>query len=672
MQALFSPAIAIMNRLRFTQKFGLMGLLMAVAVVVLVGSLYRALDANIQSSRAELQGIAVVKPTQKLIQFLQQHRGMSQGVLAGNAAMKEKRDAKEKDIVEGIKTIEANASPAVLNGKRWQEVVAEWKQIQADGLSWTAVESFSRHTALIDMVLTFMVDIGDSYALTIDPDIDSYYLIDTVMNKSPVALERMGQMRAKGTGILTKKQMFDQQKIEMSSLMAELNGAIKTLKINLEKTAKYNPDLQAVLEQATRDYVDSSEQISKAIVEDMMLGTFAMAPKDYFDMTTTAIDKGYKQMFEMMLPTLEKLIDRRINKLQGELRTSIGLALLMLVVVGYFSLGTYFSTVSSIRQVAETAHTLSTGDLRPRIHLETQDELKLVADSFNEMANAFSELLRNVQSGADRVLSASKRMAESSSQITQSSESQSEAASSMAAAVEQMTVGVDHISKNAMDANAISHQAGDLSSEGGRIVGTVVTEIRKIAGAVNESANIIDELGRQSDQISAIVNVIKEIADQTNLLALNAAIEAARAGESGRGFAVVADEVRKLAERTTKSTQEISSMIGAIQGGTQSAVTSMRDGVSRVNEGVTLATQAGDAMAQIQSNASQVVDTVADISSALREQSAASTEIAKNVEHIAQMAEQNTAAVAENATTARELENLAEGLQAEVRRFRVA
>ncbi len=672
MQALFSPAIAIMNRLRFTQKFGLMGLLMAVAVVVLVGSLYRALDANIQSSRAELQGIAVVKPTQKLIQFLQQHRDMSQGVLAGNAAMKEKRDAKEKDIVEGIKTIEANASPAVLNGKRWQEVVAEWKQIQADGLSWTAVESFSRHTALIDMVLTFMVDIGDSYALTIDPDIDSYYLIDTVMNKSPVALERMGQMRAKGTGILTKKQMFDQQKIEMSSLMAELNGAIKTLKINLEKTAKYNPDLQAVLEQATRDYVDSSEQISKAIVEDMMLGTFAMAPKDYFDMTTTAIDKGYKQMFEMMLPTLEKLIDRRINKLQGELRTSIGLALLMLVVVGYFSLGTYFSTVSSIRQVAETAHTLSTGDLRPRIHLETQDELKLVADSFNEMANAFSELLRNVQSGADRVLSASKRMAESSSQITQSSESQSEAASSMAAAVEQMTVGVDHISKNAMDANAISHQAGDLSSEGGRIVGTVVTEIRKIAGAVNESANIIDELGRQSDQISAIVNVIKEIADQTNLLALNAAIEAARAGESGRGFAVVADEVRKLAERTTKSTQEISSMIGAIQGGTQSAVTSMRDGVSRVNEGVTLATQAGDAMAQIQSNASQVVDTVADISSALREQSAASTEIAKNVEHIAQMAEQNTAAVAENATTARELENLAEGLQAEIRRFRVA
>ncbi|MBK9446854.1 MAG: methyl-accepting chemotaxis protein [Betaproteobacteria bacterium] len=672
MQALFSPAIAIMNRLRYTQKFGVMGLLMVVAIALLMGSLYRALDANIQSSRAELQGIASVKPTQQLIQFLQQHRGMSAGVLAGNEAMKEKRAAKAKEVAATLKTVEAAASPELAGGKAWKAIVAEWGQIDADVLGWTGVESFSRHTALIEAVLTFMTDIADATALTLDPEIDSYYLIDTVMNKAPYALERLGQMRAKGTGILTKKQLAPQQQVEMNTLMAELNGALRPLKGNLEKTARFNPDLQGKLAQATKDYLESAGQINTVILEDMMLGSFAMAPGEYFQMTTVAIDKGYKQMFEFMLPTLENLIQRRIDKLQGELRMTIGLAILMLVVVGYFSAGTYFATIASIRQLADTAHTLSTGDLRSRIDLGTRDELKLVGDSFNEMANAFSSLLRNVQAGADQVLSASHRMAESSTQITRSSESQSESASAMAAAVEQMTVGIDHISKNAVDANTISHTAGELSAEGGRIVGTVVAEIRLIADAVNDSANIIDELGRQSDQISAIVNVIKEIADQTNLLALNAAIEAARAGESGRGFAVVADEVRKLAERTTKSTQEISSMISAIQTGTQNAVTSMRDGVSRVNEGVTLATQAGEAMGEIQGNAGRVVETVGEISSALREQSAASTEIARNVEHIAQMAEENNAAVTENATTAHELERLSEGLRTEIRRFRVS
>ncbi|MFA7292475.1 MAG: methyl-accepting chemotaxis protein [Rhodocyclaceae bacterium] len=672
MQSLFLPAIAIMNRLRYTQKFGFMGILMVVAIAVLVSNLYSALNSNITTSRAELVGIAAIKPAQRVIQYLQQHRGMSAGVLAGNEAMKEKRAAKEKDVVDAIKATEAAMAAELVSSKAWKDIVAEWGSVKADGLSWTGVESFSRHTLLIEKVLMFMVDIADTYALTLDPDIDSYYLIDTVMNKAPVALERLGQMRAKGTGILTKKQMHDQQKIEFSALMAELNGALKLLSVNLEKTARFNPDLKTALATASKDFSESSEQINKLIIEDMMLGTFATAPKDYFDLTTVAIDKGYKQMFDTMLPTLERLIERRIAKLQQDLYVSIGLALLMLVVVGYFSMATYYATINSIKLLSDTAHTLATGDLRPRIDLGTQDELKRVGDSFNEMANAFSGLLRNVQASSDQVLNASRRMAESSSQITQSTESQSEAASSMAAAVEQMTVGIDHISKNAVDANTISNTAGDLSAEGGRIVGTVVKEIRLIAGAVNDSANIIDELGRQSDQISAIVNVIKEIADQTNLLALNAAIEAARAGESGRGFAVVADEVRKLAERTTKSTQEISSMISAIQNGTQNAVASMRDGVSRVNEGVTLATQAGDAMGEIQGNAGRVVETVSEISSALREQSAASTEIARNVEHIAQMAEENNAAVTESAATAHELERLSEGLQTEIRRFRVS
>jgi methyl-accepting chemotaxis protein len=672
MQALFAPAIAIMNRLRYTQKFALLGVLMLVAIAVLVSNLYTALDASIKASRAELAGVASIKPTHRLIQFLQMHRGMSQGAIAGNAAMQEKRAAKEKEVDEAFRATEATLNAELAGSAAWKAIVAEWGQIKADGLGWTGPESFTRHTALIDQSLRFIVDIADAYSLTLDPDIDSFYLIDTVISKAPVALERLGQMRARGTGILTKKQMVDQQKIEMSALMAELNGAQKTLAINLQKTARYNPDLKTSLDSTARDFSESSAQVSKLIVEDMMGGVFATVPKDYFDLTTRAIDQGYKQMFDTMLPALEKLINRRIANLQQGLALSIGVAVAMLLVFGYFAMGTYYATIGSVKQLSEAAHTLATGDLRPRIDLGTRDELKLVGDSFNEMANAFSGLLRNVQGGADQVLTASHRMAESSVQITQSSQSQSESASSMAAAIEQMTVGIDQIAKNANDANTISKEAGNLSAEGGRIVGTVVEEIRMIADAVNDSANIIDELGRQSDQISAIVNVIKEIADQTNLLALNAAIEAARAGESGRGFAVVADEVRKLAERTTKSTQEISSMISAIQTGTHSAVASMRDGVGRVNAGVTLATQAGEAMSEIQSNAGQVVDTVGDISSSIREQSAASTEIARNVEHIAQMAEENSAAVAENAATARELEHLSEGLRAEVRRFRVA
>ena len=172
-------------------------------------------------------------------------------------------------------------------------------------------------------------------------------------------------------------------------------------------------------------------------------------------------------------------------------------------------------------------------------------------------------------------------------------------------------------------------------------------------------------------QIGEVTAVISAISDQTNLLALNAAIEAARAGETGRGFAVVADEVRKLAERTAKATDEITGMVAAIQKGTRLAVETMNEGVTRVEGGVELAGQAGASMEQIRAGATQVVDAVADISAALREQGAASNEIARSVEHIAQMAEQNSAAVRDTANTAQRLEGLAQHLRDEVAHFHI-
>lgn len=112
-------------------------------------------------------------------------------------------------------------------------------------------------------------------------------------------------------------------------------------------------------------------------------------------------------------------------------------------------------------------------------------------------------------------------------------------------------------------------------------------------------------------------------------------------------------------------------MIASIQSGTRDAVASMSQGVSRVAEGVALATQAGESINEIGGNARQVVEKVADISHALREQSVASTEIASHVEQVARMAEENCAAVAGNAATAAQLERLSESLEAEVRRFRL-
>ncbi|MHA5863144.1 biofilm dispersion protein BdlA, partial [Pseudomonas aeruginosa] len=115
---------------------------------------------------------------------------------------------------------------------------------------------------------------------------------------------------------------------------------------------------------------------------------------------------------------------------------------------------------------------------------------------------------------------------------------------------------------------------------------------------------------QHSQQITSIVNTIREIAEQTNLLALNAAIEAARAGDQGRGFAVVADEVRQLAERTSKSTKEIADMIGRIQTGTRSVIDDMQHSQEQARRGVELANEAGTAILGIRESTHKVVEAV--------------------------------------------------------------
>jgi len=287
------------------------------------------------------------------------------------------------------------------------------------------------------------------------------------------------------------------------------------------------------------------------------------------------------------------------------------------------------------------------------------------------MRDDMTQLLRHILASAHQVALAAGALVQSSSDVSSSSQEQSSAAMSMAATVEQLTVSIDQIAEHARSAETSSRHSGELSGQSATVVAGAADEMQNIANTVHRSSSIIQALGQDTDKISTIVGVIKEIADQTNLLALNAAIEAARAGEQGRGFAVVADEVRKLAERTAQSTQEISTMIATIQSGTEQAVASMQDGVARVEHGVAMSRQAGESIDQVRTGAHAVVQLVEEIAASLHQQSEASNDIARNVESIAQMSQENTAAVHDVAATAKQLEQLSFELDKLTQQFRL-
>ena len=310
-------------------------------------------------------------------------------------------------------------------------------------------------------------------------------------------------------------------------------------------------------------------------------------------------------------------------------------------------------------------------DFTRTLPVSGRDEISATVAAFNTLTaslrHSFGELIQQ----AGHVSEAAQRLTGSTAEMAQGCSAQSSAAVNMAAAVEEITVSFGRVSERCNTTRALAQQSGEAAGSGTAAIGRTVSDISSLAAAVSDANQHIKGVEKDSEQISAVVGVIKEVADQTNLLALNAAIEAARAGEQGRGFAVVADEVRKLAERTGKSTEQITGSISTVHQSTRAAVDGIDRVVAQVEASVQRGNAAAEAMIRVAEMSNQSVGMVGEITQSIADQSHAITRIAQQVEHVAQMAEKTSAAAQSTAGTARDVDSRAEQMQQVIQRFKV-
>ncbi len=351
----------------------------------------------------------------------------------------------------------------------------------------------------------------------------------------------------------------------------------------------------------------------------------------------------------------------------------IGLAaalLLAAVFVTRFFIHRLFAPVVRMSEVLVTAQ--RDGDLSHRLEYLKQDEVGEMCRAFNGFLDKLTEILSTISRSAEKLTSSGGALFSTAEMMAGNADSVAGQTSTVAVASEEMAATSNDVAQNCALAADGSHRASESALAGSSVVQETITVMNSIAERVKESAGTVENLGAQSDQIGEIVGTIEDIADQTNLLALNAAIEAARAGEQGRGFAVVADEVRALAERTTKATKEIGTMIKSIQQQTREAVNSMEEGVNEVERGTVEAAKSGQALEDILEQINAVSMQVNQIATAAEEQTGTTNEISNNIQMITEVI-QGTAEVAkDSASAAGELAELAEELRKIVGTFRLA
>lgn len=607
---------------RIWMKLTAIALSFTIPLVVTTFFLVKEQSIKIDFAAQESRGNRYLQPLSRMLVHLELHRALARQ----NDAQTDRTEAVVDTDFEELLAIDDDIGPALqttsaaLNARNRGAAVparlkAAWESVK---LASDVAASERLHTALVDDVRTLVAHVGDSSKLILDPDLDTYYIMDALLLKEPEIVDRLGDLGAAVDGLPAQDASADDA-AALAAAVALLNFQIDGLVTDLDtaytETANFNDnkELKPALSPLLATAIDATKHVSDLTAPAADRTAFASAVREAIE--------GHNALWAGLFDQEDTMLDARKSGDEGRRRFALTTVLLALVGAVLLTLWVARRISRNVGAVADAAGQLAAGDLGTRALVRSRDEVGAMAMSFNAMADSLDALVT-------QVIAASEEIASSATQL-------SSAADELAATTTEQSAAVT-------EASATTEELARASAAIAETVDTVASQAAETRDNLEQAETDIDTsaartitLAEKVGEIGTILALINEIADQTNLLALNAAIEAARAGEDGRGFAVVADEVRRLAERSKSSAAGIAEIVEGIQAETNATVMAMEKGAKQMQAGLGLLAAVADGTAQVslttqqqRSATSQVVDTMEQLSDASRQVSATANQIA--------------------------------------------
>jgi methyl-accepting chemotaxis protein len=627
----WAPGVKLFRRIQFRAKAAIILAVLFLPLLVLGWNYFGDKAAAIEFTAKELHGTEYAREVLPLIALAQRQRelaALAQIKGADASGLPAASDAFEAQLRK-VEQLDARLGAELGTDKP----LAALKSVAAAAAAGDWHKTYAAYSARVEAAISLLTQAADGSNLTLDPDLDSYYLMESVTATLPAVIEATTRLNDMARGVARGLPVSEAIAHEMTRAEALGDYGDERWSAAMPKVYSLRPEFKVELrDEPVRHQLHAFHELTTSLGADD--GKLAAAG---------VVLDGLREVQLKSLDKLDILLEARRGAMQTQRAWVSVVVTLSLLTAVYLFYSFYLVTHGGLREVQKHLEAMTAGDLTTHPRPWGQDEAARLMGSLADMQQSLRSIVNKVRGASDNIVHSTAEISDGAMDLSARTEEAAASLQQSAAAMDQISSTVKATSDQAQEAAGIARSNAQQAERGGDIIGTMVETMQGIHAS--------------SSKIGDIIGVIDGIAFQTNILALNAAVEAARAGEAGRGFAVVASEVRALAQRSAAAAREIKGLITT--------------SVEQVDHGAKIVRNAGDTIGQIVHSAHEVNKLLADIANGANEQATGVGQTTQAVQDLDGMTQQNAALVEQTAAAAASLKEQAIRLAEEVSRFRL-
>ena len=674
MWGLLKPGIRVLERVSFARKFQLLFVLVVIPLayalwVMMIGNFER-----IEVLRSEVDGMRGVQALGAVEQELHEQRLLLarwKGNDKAAEALLRERSGKLGEALAAA-TEQVTLTPSEETGRQLEALQASVAELDLAVLGKMALlDALERYQSTLSLLTVLREQVATDSGLILDPFLDTYLMMEQLTLTLPRLSENLGSFASQGYGSLVAQHFTLQNRV-----------AVRDLRRSLDQAGAQIGKSRTALQQASPRSLQTLQQ-PYAHVEEGLQKFLAEVDRDMFEASPMVLQPAqFVQQVQALQETLNGLrqavyeqFNSNIGDYQGNARQDMLHTTLIFAVLTLLALYLLLCLNASIRRstagIIQAAEGLRDGDLRVRMQVHGADDLAAISTALNTSIAQLRDSMQGVGREGQQLDETVRGLGSQASSSLAAVEQQQAQMSQIATAAAQMAATAQSVAQSCEQAALEAGQTREIANQSNQRSARTSASMRELSGRLAGSAQTLQKLRQQTEQITRVVDVIKGIAEQTNLLALNAAIEAARAGEQGRGFAVVADEVRSLSQRTQNSTAEIAQTVGDLHKVVGQSVAEMEQAMHQAEGDVGNVLAMSADLDGIVESVQRVSDRLAQIATAAEQQAATADEVSGNIQQVDQAASELLGGARMVSDASEQLRRGSETLARNTGRFRV-